>query len=76
MKLVFTISFTLNFLLPLLEGVKVDGLFFVDVGLSNKGFGLVVVVSVLVEDFVGDFVGEAVGVFNGDFIGSVILTGT
>lgn len=71
-KLVFAISFTLNFILPLLADVEVDGLFFVDVGLSNLGFGLVVVVSVLVEDFVGDFIGEVVGVFTGDFIGSVV----
>ena len=62
------ISFTLNFLLPLLEGVEVDGIFFVNLGLSTKGFGSVVVVSVLVRDFVGDFVREVVGVFIGDFV--------
>ena len=58
---------------PLLEDIEVDGLFFADVGLSNKGFESVVVVSVLVRDFiglvlgvfVGDLVREVVGVFVG-----------
>ena len=67
MKSDFAISFTLNFLFPLPEGIKINGLFFDKVGLSDE-----VVVSVLVGDFVGDFVGEVVGVFLGDFIGSVV----
>ena len=71
-KLGFAISFNLNFLFPLLEGVEVDGLFFVEVGLSNGGFGLVVVASVLASDFVGDFVVEVVGVFLGEFVRLVV----
>jgi hypothetical protein len=53
-----TISFTLNFLLDFPEEVKVDRLFPSGVGLSDEGFGSVVVVSVFVEDLVGDFVGD------------------
>lgn len=57
----------MNFLLALLEEVEVDRLFPFDVGLSDEGFGSVVVVSILVEDLVGDFVGDLVEVFVGDF---------
>lgn len=66
------ISFTLNFILPLLEDVEVDGIFPSVVGLLDEGFRSVVVVSVLVRDLVGDFVGELVEVFIGDFVGDVV----
>ena len=66
------ISFTLNFLLPFLEDVEVDGIFPSDVGLSDEGFRLVVAVLVLVKDLVGDFVGEVVRVFIGDFVEEVV----
>ena len=44
--------------LDLLEGVEVDGLFPSLVGFSDEGFGLMMVVSVLVGDLVGDFPGS------------------
>ena len=44
------ISFTLNFLLDLLEEVEVNGLFPSLVGFSDEGFGSAKVVSVLDRD--------------------------
>ena len=68
----FTISFTLNFLLSFLEEVKVDEIFPLVVGLSDEGFGSVVVVSALVRDLVGDLVGDLVRVFLRDFLRDLV----
>ena len=59
----------MNFLLALLEGIEVDGLFPSIVGMSDEGFGSVAIVSVLVQDLAGDFVGDLVGVFIRGFVG-------
>ena len=71
-KLGFIISFTLNFLLDLLEEVEVDGLFPSLVGFSDDGFRSAVVVVVLVGDLVGDFIGDFVGDLVEDFVGDLV----
>ena len=63
----FTISFTLNFLLDLLEEVEVDELFPSLVGFLDEEFGSTVVVSVLVRDLVRDLVEDLVGDLVEDF---------
>ena len=62
----------MNFLLALPEEVEVNGLFPSVVGLSDEGFGSVVVVLVLDRDLVGDFVGDLVRDLIGDFVGDLV----